>query len=43
MTAPGTPFSHAYRPSYRAEQATDGWNKVIAFFSKHLGGREARR
>ncbi len=33
----------AYRPNYRAEQATDGWNKVIAFFSKHLGGREAGR
>ena len=39
----GHAFFDAYRPSYRAEQATDGWNKVIAFFSKHLGGREASR
>jgi carboxymethylenebutenolidase len=39
----GHAFFHAYRPSYRAEQATDGWNKVIAFFSKHLGGCEASR
>lgn len=37
----GHGFFAAYRPNYRAEQATDGWQKVIAFFSKHLGGREA--
>jgi carboxymethylenebutenolidase len=24
------------RPNYRAEQATDGWKKVIAFFNTHL-------
>src|SRR5262245_12530032 len=24
------------RPNYRAEQATDGWKKVLAFFDKHL-------
>jgi dienelactone hydrolase len=23
---------------YRQEQAIDGWDKVFAFFSKHLGG-----
>ena len=25
------------RPSYRPEQAMDGWNKVISFFNKNLG------
>jgi carboxymethylenebutenolidase len=39
----GHGFFAAYRPNYRAEQATDGWNKVLAFFSKQLGGREAGR
>jgi carboxymethylenebutenolidase len=29
-------FAH-YRPNYRVEQAIDGWNKVFAFFAKHLG------
>ena len=24
-------------PAYRADQATDGWKKVFAFFKKHLG------
>ncbi len=28
-------FAH-YRPNYRVEQAVDGWNKVFAFFGKHL-------
>jgi carboxymethylenebutenolidase len=28
-------FAH-YRPNYRVEQATDGWNKVFAFFGKYL-------
>jgi carboxymethylenebutenolidase len=28
-----------HRPLYRVEQALDGWNKVFAFFSKHLGGK----
>ena len=27
-----------HRPMYRVEQALDGWNKVFAFFSKHLAG-----
>ena len=26
------------RPMYRVEQALDGWEKVWAFFAKHLGG-----
>ena len=26
-----------HRPMYRVEQAMDGWNKVFAFFGKHLG------
>jgi len=25
-----------HRPMYRVEQALDGWNKVFAFFGKHL-------
>ena len=28
-------FAH-YRPSYRVAQAVDGWDKVLAFFKKHL-------
>ena len=28
------------RPGYRAEQATDGWKKVIAFLQKHIGGHK---
>jgi len=28
-------FAH-YRPGYRADQATDGWQKVLAFYDKHL-------
>ena len=28
-------FAH-YRPNYRVEPAVDGWNKVLAFFGKHL-------
>ena len=39
----GHGFFAAYRSNYRAEQATDGWDKVIAFFSRYLGGREASR
>ena len=27
-----------HRPSYRQEQAMDGWNHVFAFFDKHLKG-----
>jgi carboxymethylenebutenolidase len=33
----GHGFFAAERPGYRAEQATDGWQKVIAFYRKHLG------
>ena len=32
----GHAFFAWYRPNYRVEQAQDGWNKVFAFFSKHL-------
>lgn len=34
----GHGFFYHDRPMYRAEQAIDGWNKVWAFFGKHLGG-----
>jgi len=33
----GHGFFAAERPGYRPEQATDGWQKVIAFYRKHLG------
>jgi carboxymethylenebutenolidase len=32
----GHAFFNASRLAYRPEQALDGWNKVIAFFQKHL-------
>jgi carboxymethylenebutenolidase len=32
----GHGFFAADRPSYRPEQAVDGWKKVLAFFEKHL-------
>jgi carboxymethylenebutenolidase len=32
----GHAFFNTARPAYRAEQAADGWNKVFAFFNKHL-------
>ena len=32
----GHAFFNASRVSYRAEQAADGWQKVFAFFHKHL-------
>jgi carboxymethylenebutenolidase len=35
--AAGHAFFAWYRPNYRPEQAIDGWNKVLAFFGKHLG------
>jgi carboxymethylenebutenolidase len=42
----GHGFFSTDRPAYRAEQAVDGWQKVFAFFSKHLaapaGGAAAR-
>jgi carboxymethylenebutenolidase len=34
----GHGFFHTARPGYRPEQATDGWNKVLAFYNKYLGG-----
>lgn len=33
----GHAFFAWYRPMYRVEQSVDGWNKVFAFFAKHLG------
>jgi carboxymethylenebutenolidase len=32
----GHAFFAAYRPAYRVEQAMDGWEKVVRFFSRHL-------
>lgn len=32
----GHGFFYYHRPSYRQEQAMDGWNKVWAFLEKHL-------
>ena len=36
---PDTPHAfHAdYRPTYRKEQAEDGWKRAVAFFRRHLG------
>ncbi len=34
----GHGFFYYNRPSYRQEQAIDGWEKVFAFFEKYLGG-----
>lgn len=33
----GHGFFYHNRPNYRQEQAVDGWQKVFAFFEKHLG------
>lgn len=33
----GHGFFYYDRPMYRIEQAVDGWQKVFAFFAKHLG------
>ena len=33
----GHGFFAVDRPSYHQEAATDGWEKVISFFGKHLG------
>ena len=33
----GPGFFAVDRPSYHQEAATDGWQKVISFFGKHLG------
>jgi carboxymethylenebutenolidase len=35
----GHGFFAVDRPGYRPEQAVDGWNKVFAFFEKHLATR----
>ena len=32
----GHGFFYYHRPSYRQEQAVDGWNKIFAFLEKHL-------
>ena len=32
----GHGFFYYHRPAYRAEAAMDGWEKVFAFFAKHL-------
>ena len=34
----GHGFFYYHRPLYRVEQALDGWEKVFAFFEKHLKG-----
>jgi carboxymethylenebutenolidase len=34
----GHGFFYYDRPMYRQQQAMDGWNKVFAFFEKHLKG-----
>jgi carboxymethylenebutenolidase len=39
----GHAFFNAARPAYRPEQALDGWNKVFAFFRKHLAQAAAAR
>jgi len=39
----GHAFFNAARVAYRPEQALDGWNKVFAFFNRHLGQVAAMR
>jgi carboxymethylenebutenolidase len=39
----GHAFFNASRPAYRPEQAADGWNKVFAFYRKHLVQTPAAR
>lgn len=34
----GHAFFAWYRPMYRPDQAVDGWDKVMAFFGRHLAG-----
>ena len=34
----GHGFFYYDKPMYRQEQAVDGWQKVFAFFGKHLQG-----
>ena len=35
----GHALFNAYRPSYRAEAANDGWERIWAFFGRYLGGQ----
>src|SRR5262249_56638667 len=35
----GHAFFSVDRPSYRVEAAVDGWEKIWAFFGKHLAGK----
>jgi dienelactone hydrolase len=39
----GHAFFNAARPAFRPEQALDGWDKVFAFFRKHLARPAAAR
>jgi len=39
----GHAFFNAARPAYRAEQAVDGWNKVVAFYRRYLATPAAAR
>ena len=32
----GHGFTYYHRPMYRVEQALDAWEKIFAFFKKHL-------
>ena len=34
----GHGFFYYHRPSYRQEQALDGWARIFAFFEQHLSG-----
>jgi carboxymethylenebutenolidase len=34
----GHGFFYHHRPMYRVGQAMDGWDKIFAFFGKHLAG-----
>ena len=36
MTMRAHGFFYYHRPLYRVEQALDGWEKIFAFFGKHL-------
>ena len=35
----GHGFFYYHRPNYRQEQAVDGWEKVFAFFERHLANK----
>jgi len=35
----GHGFFYYHRPAYRAEQASDAWEKIYAFFDKNLGAK----